>query len=105
MMQAGEHLNKWVKTRQVQTSNKHKRSVVTEVSSHSRNGKDVKSFKRRTGPTGAHQVLQLSLMKDKISSESLTPNTDITEQEAARIRFTKKAVQSYQLHKKLTCEL
>ena len=102
MMQAIEHLNKWVKSRQLQTTNKHKiKDQESEVRSHNRDGRAISGYKRKSGSTGVHQVLSLSLMKDKLSDVSLDLNMNITDTEAARIRHCQKAVQQFTLHKKL----
>ena len=108
-LQANEHMNKWVKTRQRDTTSKQKESKTIDVSAQQRTyytpdnqprTKHVAGHKRKTGDSRTMQLVTLAASRLSLPINNLfTP--DIIQEQAKKVQTAKKAAEKACLDKKL----
>lgn len=105
-LQANEHMNKWVKTRQRDTTSKQKQSQIVDVSAQQRvvytadnvaTIKTVAGHKRKTGDSRTKQLVTMAAARLSLDIFA----TDLTQEQAKKVQTAKKAAEKALLDKKL----
>lgn len=107
-LQANEHMNKWVKSRQRDTTNKQKESKTIDVSPSERVyftpdnqpvSKTVAGHKRKTGTVRTEQILTLAVARNSLSVDLF--DSDLTLEQSKKVQTAKKAADKALLLRKL----